>query len=102
MPKQRPVTPENVRLGSKIRNLRKRLDKTLEDVATASGLSKGYMSQVERGYASPSLSSLTRIATALGVAVDYFLTRWVTIYQFRMPNQERFSARRNHPTAFPV
>ncbi|WP_346778538.1 XRE family transcriptional regulator [Burkholderia sp. Ac-20349] len=46
----------------------------LEDVATASGLSKGYMSQVERGHASPSLSALTRIATALGVAIDYFFT----------------------------
>jgi len=75
MPTKRPVKPDNVRLGSRIRTLRKRLHKTLEDVATASGLSKGYLSQLERGYASPSLSSLTRLATTLGVAVDYFFTQ---------------------------
>ncbi|WP_321843552.1 helix-turn-helix domain-containing protein [Paraburkholderia bannensis] len=75
--KKRPTAPDNVRLGCKIRTLRKRLNKTIQDVATASGLSKGYLSQVERGQASPSLSSLTDIATACGVTIDYFFNQSV-------------------------
>ncbi|MBR8094647.1 helix-turn-helix transcriptional regulator [Burkholderia cenocepacia] len=61
-------------LGTKIRILRQRQNKTLEETALASGLSKGYLSQVERGRASPSLSALAGISSALGVAMGYFLS----------------------------
>lgn len=74
MPTKRSRIPDNLRLGHKIRTLRQRLDKTIQEIATVSGLSKGYISQVERGHASPSLSSLTSIATAFGVAIEYFFT----------------------------
>jgi transcriptional regulator with XRE-family HTH domain len=60
-------------LGSKIRALRQRLKRTLDDTATAAGISKPFLSQVERGLASPSLTSLAGIAHALGVTVQYFV-----------------------------
>jgi quercetin dioxygenase-like cupin family protein len=60
-------------LGSKIRALRQRLKRTLDDTATAAGISKPFLSQVERGLASPSLTSLAGIAHALGVNVQYFV-----------------------------
>lgn len=62
-----------VALGSKIRALRQRLKRTLDDTATAAGISKPFLSQVERGLASPSLTSLAGIAQALGVTVQYFV-----------------------------
>ena len=60
-------------LGSKIRALRQRLRRTLDCTATAAGISKPFLSQVERGLANPSLASLNGIASALGVAVQYFV-----------------------------
>ncbi|KVG32508.1 cupin domain-containing protein [Burkholderia ubonensis] len=60
-------------LGSKIRALRQRLKRTLDETATAAGISKPFLSQVERGLASPSLTSLAGIAQALGVTVQYFV-----------------------------
>ncbi|HTH75458.1 MAG TPA: cupin domain-containing protein [Trinickia sp.] len=60
-------------LGSKIRALRKRLLRTLDETATAAGISKPFLSQVERGLATPSITSLAGIARALGVTVQYFV-----------------------------
>jgi transcriptional regulator with XRE-family HTH domain len=60
-------------LGSKIRALRQRLRRTLDCTATAAGISKPFLSQVERGLAKPSIASLNGIASALGVAVQYFV-----------------------------
>jgi transcriptional regulator with XRE-family HTH domain len=60
-------------LGSKIRALRQRLKRTLDETATAAGISKPFLSQVERGLASPSLTSLKGIAGALGVTMQYFV-----------------------------
>jgi transcriptional regulator with XRE-family HTH domain len=60
-------------LGSKIRALRKRLQRTLDETATVAGISKPFLSQVERGLATPSITSLAGIARALGVTVRYFV-----------------------------
>ena len=60
-------------LGSKIRALRKRLQRTLDETAAAAGISKPFLSQVERGLATPSITSLAGIARALGVTVQYFV-----------------------------
>lgn len=43
---------------------------TLEDLARDSGLTKSYLSKVERGVSSPSIESALNIAKALGVTVD--------------------------------
>jgi transcriptional regulator with XRE-family HTH domain len=66
-------TISSLALGSKIRALRQRLKRTLDATATAAGISKPFLSQIERGRATPSLTSLAGIARSLGVAVQYFL-----------------------------
>jgi len=60
-------------IGSKIRALRQRLNRTLDETAKAAGISKPFLSQVERGQATPSITSLVGIAQALGVTVQYFV-----------------------------
>jgi transcriptional regulator with XRE-family HTH domain len=65
--------PPACELGSKIRALRQRLKRTLDETATAAGISKPFLSQVERGLASPSITSLKGIAGALGVTMQYFV-----------------------------
>jgi quercetin dioxygenase-like cupin family protein len=48
---------------------------TLREVAEGAGLSVGFISQIERGIASPSLSSLVAVAQVLGTDVGEFLSR---------------------------
>lgn len=52
-------------LGEAIRRIRKTRKLTLQKVGAATGLSPGFLSQVEQNQATPSLSSLRKIAEAL-------------------------------------
>ena len=54
-------------IGQRIREIRRRRDKTLKEVAEASGLSLTYLSDVERGRTQPSLKTLQRLAEGLEV-----------------------------------
>ncbi|WP_296666250.1 XRE family transcriptional regulator [Demequina sp.] len=55
----------SVRLGARLRELRRSRGLTLVQLADATGLSHPFLSQVERGLANLSLQSLRRIAVAL-------------------------------------
>lgn len=59
----------NVTFREKVRHERLIKKITLKELAKECGLSYSYISQVERGEASPSLSALDRIAKALGITV---------------------------------
>jgi len=59
-------------LHERIKELRVRLGLTLKDVSARTGLSLSFISQVERGASSLSVSSLSKIAEALGVPITYF------------------------------
>lgn len=54
-------------IGARIRSLRRAKGLRLTEVAAQTGLSIGYLSQVERGISSPSLRVLTTIAAPLGI-----------------------------------
>jgi transcriptional regulator with XRE-family HTH domain len=60
-------------LGQRMRNQRRRKSMTLQQLAEKSGVSIGYLSQVERGNATPTLGTLSQIAAALNVSADYFI-----------------------------
>ncbi len=53
-------------IGKKIKELRLSNDLTLEELASRSELTKGFLSQVERNLTSPSISTLEDILEALG------------------------------------
>ena len=57
-------------LPQMLRRRRKELGLSLRDLATRSGLSASFLSQLERGIVEPSLSSLKRIAKALRMSVS--------------------------------
>lgn len=59
-------------IGQKLRELRQQNDLTLEDLASRSELTKGFLSQVERNLTSPSISTLTDILNALGTNLSDF------------------------------
>jgi len=53
-------------IGNKIKQLRTRKGLTLEELASRSELTKGFLSQLERNLTSPSIDSLSDILEALG------------------------------------
>ena len=59
--------------GGRIRDLRRKAELTLQALADQAGISVGFLSQVERGKATPSLGTLASLAAALGVDVDVFI-----------------------------
>ena len=60
-------------LGEQIRNIRKSRDFTLKALAEQTGLSIGYISQIERNLTDPSLSTLRKISAALDVPTYLFM-----------------------------
>ena len=59
-------------IGEKIRRLRMELQLTQEELADRTELTKGYISQVERDLASPSIATLVDILEALGTTLGEF------------------------------
>jgi len=62
-----------MQLGRKIRDLRLRRGLTVQKLADATRLSKGFISQVENDRTSPSLSTLRDLAAALRTSVAYLV-----------------------------
>ena len=59
-------------IGSKIKTLRIKNNLTLEDLASRSELSKGFLSQIERNLSSPSIATLEDIVEVLGISLQDF------------------------------
>ncbi|MHA7868095.1 MAG: helix-turn-helix domain-containing protein [Salipiger thiooxidans] len=57
-------------LGMRLRVLRQKRQMTLDALAAQTDLDKSYISRVERGKKSPSLATLMRLSSALGVSVS--------------------------------
>ena len=72
-------------IGSRIKHLRKQKGLTLEELASRSELSKGFLSQLERNLTSPSIATLDDILEALGSSLSEF---------FREDKDERYVFRK--------
>lgn len=59
-------------LGKKIKDIRLSKSVSLRDLAKHTGLTRSFLSQVERGKSSPSIASLERIACALHIRLSHF------------------------------
>jgi transcriptional regulator with XRE-family HTH domain len=72
MPRAVPLATRSdaPRVGARVRSLRRERGLTIEQLAAATGLTKGFISQLERDRTAPSLSSIARICDALGVPLS--------------------------------
>ena len=59
-------------LGREIKSLRKAKGLSLQELGSACGKSIGFLSQVERGLSTPSISDLHQIANTLEVQISWF------------------------------
>jgi transcriptional regulator with XRE-family HTH domain len=62
----------SIDVGGRLRELREAHNISMRGLATASGLSANALSMIERGKTSPSVSTLYKLADALGVSITAF------------------------------
>jgi transcriptional regulator with XRE-family HTH domain len=62
----------SVNIGERLRELREARKISMRTLATGSGLSANALSMIERGKVSPSVSTLYKLADALGVSITAF------------------------------
>lgn len=60
-------------IGTKIRAIRNRKKITIAKMSEGTGLSKGFISNIENNNTSPSISTLNTIASFLGIPLPYLL-----------------------------
>lgn len=80
--------PRKIAIGGRIKSRRQELGMTLQTLADASGLSAPFISQAERNQTTPSLVSLSALASALMVEIGYFM---------EVPKDENIVRRANEP-----
>jgi DNA-binding XRE family transcriptional regulator len=62
----------SIDVGSQLRQLRQSIGVSMRELARMSGLSANALSMIERGKTSPSVSTLYKLATAIGVPITAF------------------------------
>ena len=61
-------------VGLRIREARRLAQRSAKELAKAAGVSRGHLSQIERGQKTPSMEALARIAGALDLTLAHLLT----------------------------
>jgi transcriptional regulator with XRE-family HTH domain len=65
-----------VAIGRQVRAFRQQLDMTVVELAKLAGMSRGMVSKIENGQTSPSLATLSALATALNVPVTSLFRKY--------------------------
>ncbi len=68
------IATELVQIAPRLRQVRKKKDITLDDLAKATGISKSTLSRLESGQRKPSLELLLPIVAALSISLDEIVT----------------------------
>jgi transcriptional regulator with XRE-family HTH domain len=63
------MTNESSKLGKNLKRIRTAKRITQGDIVRKLGLGRGFISNIENGKANPTLSTITKIAKAIGVSV---------------------------------
>ena len=64
-----PSTSPRPQIGGRLKSARQAQRKTLTEVAQASGVTKGFLSRMERDQANASVAALVRVCQTLGIAI---------------------------------
>ncbi|MEV5750262.1 helix-turn-helix domain-containing protein [Actinoallomurus sp. NPDC052308] len=65
---------QELRIGARLRDARQRQGLTIDQVAQSTGLTKGFISRIERDVTSPSVSTLVTVCAALSLPVGELFT----------------------------
>lgn len=64
---------EAKKLGKNLKHIRTEKDISQGDIARSLGVSRGFVSNLENGKTNPTLATITRLASAIGVTTDELL-----------------------------
>ncbi|MCE7898203.1 MAG: XRE family transcriptional regulator [bacterium] len=64
------ISKTHTKLGERIKELRKKLGMTQEDLAFKVGVDRSYMGFVERGEKNPTVATLAKISKSLKISLD--------------------------------
>lgn len=64
---------EAKKLGDNLKRIRTEKGLSQTDIAKSLGVSRGFVSNIENGKRNPTLSTITRLASAVGVTTDELL-----------------------------
>lgn len=84
-------------LGERIRDERRIRKLTLEELSQKTGLSKSFLSQIERSLAQPSVSSLKKIAQHFGISVVNLFTNGSSLPPLK--NLPSLNGGKNNPSS---
>ena len=84
-------------IGKRIKSLRVKNGLTLEELASRSELTKGFLSQLERNLTSPSISTLEDITEVLGISLESFFKEEKN-EQVKFSNNDYFVDERENST----
>ncbi len=73
MPRSLSLPPPMVNLAHRLRTLRRQRGLSLETLAEQTGLTRSYLSKLERGLSSPSIATILKIADAYGMGTGQLL-----------------------------
>ena len=82
-----------------MRAVRRQRGLTLDELAAATGLTKSYLSKVERGHSTPSISAALKIARTLEVDVARLFSDDAAATALTVQRAADRDGRRNHPVA---
>ncbi|UCF60686.1 MAG: helix-turn-helix domain-containing protein [Anaerolineaceae bacterium] len=94
--KNNRVDETTVNVAQQIRMLRERRNLSQRALAEASGLSRNTLSLLERGQTSPTVSTLKRIATALGVDLNAFFNPFEQLNIVHVKSDKRLHLQLSH------
>jgi transcriptional regulator with XRE-family HTH domain len=94
--------PENIRpeIGPRVRHIRLEKGLTIETLAAAAGLDKGFLSRLERGTKRPSVETVLRLSAALDVPVGQLFGEQTTSETVRVSRAAGRSRAFEDPDAF--
>ncbi len=78
-------------LGPRLRALRRSNHRTLREVADEADITESFLSQVERGVASPSIATVQRIARAFDLSIAELFAERPSSYLVRRADRNRIS-----------
>lgn len=67
------MNSDAVRLGKNLKRIRTEKGMSQGDISRTLGVSRGFVSNIENGKTNPTLSTITKIAEAIGVSTDTLL-----------------------------
>ena len=67
------MTSESKKLGKNLKIIRTAKGITQGDISRKLGFGRGYVSNIENGKTNPTLSTIAKLAKAIGVSVDELL-----------------------------